>query len=105
MALSHMRSARDLVVADARRVNAPGVTTTARQRPLALSHGYIEVGMTDTPEGKRSRAGAYARVTTLLGSLRKEGLIGWGMVLDLTRELDEWRTSGLFLARAPRQRN
>jgi hypothetical protein len=58
---------------------------------LALSHGYIDVDMTDTPEGKRSRDGAYKRVTAKLGALRMEGLLGWDMVLDLTRELDYWQ--------------
>jgi hypothetical protein len=76
----------------ARRDDDGAPKTGRRYYYLALSHGYIEVDMSDTPEGKRSRAGAYARVTTMLGTLRKEGLLEWDMVLDLTRELDEWRT-------------
>jgi hypothetical protein len=64
--------------------------TGRRYYYLALSHGYIIVDMTDTPEGKKSRDGAYKKVTDKLGDLRMEGLLGWDMVLDLTRELDEW---------------
>ena len=58
---------------------------------LALSHGYIKVDMSDTEAGKNSRDQAYDRVTRKLGALRMEGLLGCDMVLDLTRELDEWR--------------
>jgi hypothetical protein len=59
---------------------------------LALSHGYIEVDMSDTPEGKKSRANAYKLVTKKLGALRMAGLLDWDTVLDLTRELDQWQT-------------
>jgi hypothetical protein len=59
---------------------------------LALSHGYIRPDMSDTPEAKRSRDSAYDRVTGILGILRKDGRLDWDMVLDLTRELDEWQT-------------
>ena len=59
---------------------------------LALSHGYITADMSDTPEGKKSRASAYKSVTNALGRLRMAGHLGWDMVLDLTRELDEWQT-------------
>ena len=76
----------------ARRDDDGAPKTGRRYYYLALSHGYIDVDMTDTPEGKKSRDGAYARVTTMLGALRMEGLLDWDMVLDLTRELDEWRT-------------
>jgi hypothetical protein len=59
---------------------------------LALSHGYIKPDMSDTAEGKRSRDAAYDRVTSVLGILRKQGRLPWAAVLDLTRDLDEWRT-------------
>jgi len=60
--------------------------TGRRYYYLALSHGYIKVDMSDTEAGKKSRQRAYARITNLLGALRKEGELGWRMVLDLTRE-------------------
>ena len=66
--------------------------TGRRYYYLALSHGYIIVIMTDTPEGKKSRASAYKTITAKLGALRMAGRLGWDMVLDLTRELDEWQT-------------
>jgi hypothetical protein len=66
--------------------------TGRRYYYLALSHGYIDVDMTDTLEGKKSRAAGYKKVTAMLGTLRMEGLLQWNMVLDLTRELDEWQT-------------
>jgi hypothetical protein len=59
---------------------------------LALSYGYIKPDMGDTAEAKASRDAAYDRVTGVLGTLRKMGRLSWDMVLDLTRELDEWRT-------------
>ena len=58
---------------------------------LALSHGYIKPDMSDTKEAARSRKAAQKRVTGILGDLRRQGRIGWHMVLDLTRELDEWQ--------------
>jgi hypothetical protein len=58
---------------------------------LALSYGYIVVDMSDTPEGRKSRYGAYKRVTEILGILRMNDDLGWDAVLDLTRELVEWR--------------
>jgi hypothetical protein len=48
--------------------------------------------MTDTPAGKKSRDAAYKNVTDKLGALRMAGRLDWNMVLDLTRELDQWRT-------------
>jgi hypothetical protein len=33
-------------------------------------------------------------VTSILGILRKQGRLPWQAVLDLTRNLDEWRTFG-----------
>ena len=36
----------------------------------------------------------YKRVTDKLGALRMAGALHWNMVLDLTRELDEWQTYG-----------
>ena len=68
--------------------------TGRRYYYLALSHGYIQPDMSDTPEGKKSRDAAYDRVTAVLGILRKQGRLGWDMVLDLTRELDQWQTYG-----------
>ena len=65
--------------------------TGRRYYYLALSHGYIAVDMSDTPEGKRSRDRAYKAVTKKLGQLRMAGKLDWDMVLDLTRELVEWQ--------------
>ena len=56
---------------------------------VALSHGYIKPDMGATKKAKASRDAAYDRVTSILGELRKRGEIGWGDVLDLTRELDK----------------
>jgi hypothetical protein len=61
---------------------------------LALSRGYIKPDMGDTEEAKRARDAAYDRITDVLGTLRKQGKLGWDAVLDLTRELDEWQTYG-----------
>jgi hypothetical protein len=61
---------------------------------LALSYGYIKPNMGDTAEAKDSRDAAYDRITGVLGTLRKMGRLDWDMVLDLTRELDEWQTYG-----------
>jgi len=66
--------------------------TGRRYYYLALSHGYIKPDMSDTPEGKKSRDAAYDRVTAVLGILRKQSRLGWNMVLDLTRDLDQWQT-------------
>jgi hypothetical protein len=68
--------------------------TGRRYYYLALSHGYIQPDMSDTEEGRNSRDAAYGRVTNVLGTLRKQGRLGWDMVLDLTRELVEWQTFG-----------
>jgi hypothetical protein len=43
---------------------------------------------------KKSRDAAYDRITGVLGALRKMGRLAWRMVLDLTRELDEWQVYG-----------
>jgi hypothetical protein len=40
--------------------------------------------------GSASRAAAYKRVTDKLGALRMA--LDWDVVLELTRELDEWLT-------------
>jgi hypothetical protein len=56
-----------------------------------LSHGYIDPDMSATVAGKKSRDAAYNRVNHVLKVLRKSGQLGWWMVLDLTRELDQWR--------------
>jgi hypothetical protein len=58
---------------------------------LALSYGHIQPDMGDTAEAKKSRNAAYDRVTDALDKLRKMGRLGWDMVLDLTRDLDQWR--------------
>jgi hypothetical protein len=47
--------------------------------------------MGSTDEAKRSRDRAYKRITAVLSDLRRAGRLGWGQVLDLTRELDEWQ--------------
>jgi hypothetical protein len=58
---------------------------------LALSYGYIQPDMGDSAEAKKSRDAAYDRITDALGKLRKMGRLDWDMVLDLTRELDQWQ--------------
>ena len=50
--------------------------------------------MSATDQGKASRLAAYKRVTDVLGKMRRNGLLDWDMVLDLTRELVEWQTFG-----------
>ena len=60
---------------------------------LALSYGYIQPDMGASEEGKKSRDGAYKRVTSLLGDLRKAGRLDWDMVIDLTRDLIDGRPS------------
>jgi len=47
--------------------------------------------------GRQAEA-AYQTVTELLGTLRKQGGLGWDAVLDLTRELDTWQ-----VYRSPRE--
>jgi hypothetical protein len=59
---------------------------------LALSHGYIRPNMGASDAAKKSRDAAYDRITDVLGVLRMNGSLSWEMVLDLTRELDEWQT-------------
>jgi hypothetical protein len=67
--------------------------TGRRYYYLALSHGYVQPDMSDSPFGRKSREDAYERVTTILGILRKQGRrLPWNHVLDLTRELVEWQT-------------
>jgi hypothetical protein len=66
--------------------------TGRRYYYLALSYGYIQPDMSDSEAGKKSRDAAYDKVTDILGTLRKWGRLAWDMVLDLTRELDEWET-------------
>ena len=61
---------------------------------LALSYGYLRPDMGSSDAAKKSREAAYDRVTAVLGILRKQGRLAWDMVLDLTRELDEWQTYG-----------
>jgi hypothetical protein len=66
--------------------------TGRRYYYLALSYGYILPDMGDSPEGKKSRDAAYKRVTDVLGVLRKQWRLGWDMVLDLTRNVEQWET-------------
>jgi hypothetical protein len=74
-----------------RRTNSAAKSKTGRRYYyLALSHGYIQPDMGDSEEAKKSRDAAYDTVTDILGVLRKDGRLPWGMVLDLTRELDQW---------------
>jgi hypothetical protein len=47
--------------------------------------------MKDTPEAKKQRDAAYKRVLDVLGRLRQQHQLDWNMVLDLTRELDQWQ--------------
>jgi hypothetical protein len=61
---------------------------------LALSYGYIQPDMGASDAAKKSRDAAYKRITSVLATLRMQGRIGWDMVLDLTRELDEWQIYG-----------
>ena len=82
-------ASRLLEIADRDDNGAP--KTGRRFYYLALSHGYIKVDMSDSETGKKSRDRAYKLITDKLGALRMEGLLGWDMVLDLTRELDEWQ--------------
>jgi hypothetical protein len=58
---------------------------------LALSYRHIVVDMSDTPEGKKSRDAGYKRVLDVLAVLRMNGDLDWDAVLDLTRELVQWR--------------
>jgi hypothetical protein len=58
---------------------------------LSLSLGWIQPDMSATDAGKKSRDAAYERVTKMLLDLRMRGDLPWVMVLDLTREIDEWR--------------
>jgi hypothetical protein len=53
--------------------------------------GAVGVG---ADAAKKSRDAAYDRITGVLGALRKMGRLAWRMVLDLTRELDEWQVYG-----------
>jgi hypothetical protein len=71
---------------------------------LALSYGYVQPDMSDTPEGKKSRDAAYSRVTTVLGKLRRVGRLDWSAVLDLTRELVNWQTYDSLRAARARMR-
>jgi hypothetical protein len=41
---------------------------------------------------RRTPREAQKRITDILGTLRKQSRLDWDMVLDLTRELDEWQT-------------
>jgi hypothetical protein len=68
--------------------------TGRRYYYLALSHGYIQPDMGDSEQAKKSREAAYDTITEILGVLRKSGRLDWEMVLDLTRELDQWEMFG-----------
>jgi hypothetical protein len=65
--------------------------TGRRYYYLALSHHFVRPSMTDTPEAKKQRDAAYKRVLDVLGRLRQQHRLDWSMVLDLTRELDQWQ--------------
>jgi hypothetical protein len=65
--------------------------TGRRYYYLALSLGWIQPAMGPSEKDKDSRDAAYDRVTHVLGVLRKSGDLPWSMVLDLTRELDQWQ--------------
>src|SRR5262245_17279721 len=68
--------------------------TGRRYYYLALSYGYISPDMGASDAAKRERDAAYGRVLDVLGTMRMSGQLGWDMVLDLTRELDEWQVYG-----------
>jgi hypothetical protein len=59
---------------------------------LALSLGYVRPSMEAGEAAAKERKKAQKRITDILGILRKQGRLDWDMVLDLTRELDEWQT-------------
>jgi hypothetical protein len=65
--------------------------TGRRYYYLALSYGYISPDMGASDAAKAERDAAYDQVTDVLGTLRKAGRLHWHMVLDLTRDLDQWR--------------
>jgi hypothetical protein len=58
---------------------------------LALSYGYIRPDMSASDDAKKSRDAAYNRITRVLGALRMQSRLSWDAVLDLTRELVQWR--------------
>jgi hypothetical protein len=64
--------------------------TGRRYYYLALSHGHIQPDMGGGEGARKSRDAAYKTITDILGVLRKDGRLPWHMVLDLTRELDQW---------------
>jgi hypothetical protein len=68
--------------------------TGRRYYYLALSYGYITPDMGPSDAAKRERDAAYGRVLDVLSTMRMSGQLGWDMVLDLTRELDEWQVYG-----------
>ena len=68
--------------------------TGRRYYYLALSYGYIRPDMGASDEAKQEREAAYKRVLDVLGKMRMAGQLAWEMVLDLTRELDEWQMYG-----------
>jgi hypothetical protein len=68
--------------------------TGRRYYYLALSYGYISPSMEATDAAKKEREAAYKKVLDVLGTMRMSGQLSWDIVLDLTRELDEWRVYG-----------
>jgi len=58
---------------------------------LALSHGYVSPDMGSSDAAKASRLAAQKRITEILGVLRKQGRRD--MVLDLTRDFDQWQVT------------
>jgi hypothetical protein len=78
----------------AKREDGGAPKTGRRFYYLALSHAHVAADMSDTVAGKKSRDSAYHKVLDVLGTLRMRGDLPWHMVLDLTRELDQWQTYG-----------
>jgi hypothetical protein len=68
--------------------------TGRRYYYLALSYRFIKPDMGASDAAKAERDAAYDLVTDVLGILRKARRLPWYMVLDLTRELDEWQVYG-----------
>jgi hypothetical protein len=73
------------------RRNGEGPKTARRFYYLALSFGFIQPDMGASDAAKKSRDAAYKRVCDILAKLRMAGELAWESVLDLTRELDQWR--------------
>jgi hypothetical protein len=79
----------DRLIEIAERDDGGAAKTARRIFYIALARGLIRPDMGSTDEAKRSRDHAYKRITAVLSDLHRAGRLGWGQVLDLTRELDE----------------